>query len=274
MKKIFLLAIIFLNLGRVCALPVGNPSEARIFSDKPLGCDQFVFSSDAVVWCIGYYGDYVFNRNLETDTHKKIDYSQMHTNAGYLALNCWDIFEVFTTLGVTKFRFNTSLKPFNGGNPSPRFEFESSTAFSWSVGARGVLFEYKSLSLGVEGQYFSTWPSAKRLFVRANVDAYPDESSQRKFSEWQVGAGISYRYSFYFVPYIAIKYADVFWEFDNQTFSLTGTLATIPNLRNRKRVGYAIGATFAPFVCQKIAVTVEGRFSDETAVYVNGHIYF
>ena len=280
MKKILLMAVIFFGLEKGSALPIGNPSEASLFFHESHCCgDPYVLSLDIIRLGIGYYGDYVFNRYLETetdgsDTGRRIDYSQIYTNAGYLVLNFWDQFDFFTTFGTTKFKFNTSLGPFNGTNTSPRFDFESSTAFSWSVGARGTLWEYQCLSLGIEGQYFSSRPNPKVLFIRANVDDYPGKHNKRKYSEWQIGTGVSYRYSYYFVPYVAVKYARALWKFENQTFLVTDTLATIPNLKSHKNWGYAIGATLAPWICKKIAVTVEGRFADEAAVYVNGQVRF
>lgn len=281
MKKTFFLAIVsvfFLSVTQSFALPVGNPTGASLFFyEVPKGAcctAENIFCLDAVRVGLGFYGDYVFNRNLETVTGKKVDYSRMYTNAGYLSLNFWNVFDVYTALGATQFTFNTSLGPFNSTNPSPRFDFKSSNAFSWSIGARGTIWKYKCTSLGVMSQYFSSCPSAKALFIRANVDAHPDQGSRRRYSEWQLGAGVSYRYNCYFIPYAALKYTRALWEFNNQSFLVTDTLATLPNLRNGKCFGYAIGLELAPFKCEKIVVTVEGRFADENAVYINGHLYF
>ena len=268
MKKILFIALILLGLEKVDALPVGNPSEASLFSQESSA------RSDRIRFGFGFYGDYVFNRNLETKTGKKIDYSQISTNAGYLVVNFWETVDLFAALGATQFAFNTSLAPFNSTNRSPRFDFTSLTTFSWSLGARATLWQYKRLALGLEGQYFSANPSPKVLFIRTNVDDYPDSSRKRTYSEWQIGTGISYRYNPYFVPYVAVKYSRAFWNFDNQTFLVTGTQATLPSFRNSKNWGYAVGATLAPILAKKFALTVEGRFADETAVYVNGQIRF
>lgn len=278
MKTWLITLLLALAIGRAYGLPVGNPAEPALFCchstcDEACSvpCDFFV---DLIDLRIGFYGDYVFNRHLKTVTQRKIDYTQMFTNAGYLALNFCQRFDLFTTLGVTKFSFNTNLEPFNSDNPSPCFDFESNTMFSWSVGVRTTLVERNCFVWGITGQYFSSWPTARVLFVRANVDAHPDETSRRKYTEWQIGTGISYRYSEYFVPYIALKYTDVLWRFNNELFSVTGTLARIPNLRNRSHWGFAFGVSLAPFACDRIVVTTEGRFGDESALYVNGQICF
>lgn len=280
-KNLLLAVIAFCSIKSVYALPVGNPSEPNVFIEEFActeccvdPCETSFFSIDAISVIIGYYGDFVYNRHLETVTERQVDYCQISTNAGYFALCFWDLFDIFTTLGATKFTFNSSLGPFNSANPSPRFDFESATAFSWSIGARGILWEYQRATLGMMVQYFSSNPQAKVLFVRANVDAHPDESSKRRYSEYQLGMGFSYRYNDYFIPYAAIKYSRACWDFNDEIFSVTGTLATIPDLRSSKDWGYAIGLTFIPFDCEKLAVTVEGRFADEAALNVNGQMRF
>jgi hypothetical protein len=280
MKKIVLLIAFLIGVESINALPVGNPSDASLFYEIPcdscseLPCNQTLFPWEYIRLGVGYYGDFVFNRHLETVTGRQIDYTQIATNAGYLSLSFWEAFDIFATIGTTKFKFNTSLGPFNASNTSPRFDFESSTSISWSIGAHGTLLEYCGAVLGVEAQYFTCHPSAKVLFIRANVDDYPDENSRYRYTELQIGGGISYRYNPYFIPYVAVKCSRALWEFNDQSFLVTDTLATIPNLKNAKHWGYAVGLTLSPFQCEQLAVTIEGRFSDEKAVYINGQILF
>lgn len=265
---------------KALALPVGNPSEPSLFLAEDR-CEVIECPSDnpcfkGMNFRIGYYGDFVFNRHLETVKDKDIDYTHITTNAGYFAFTCWELCELFATLGASKFSFNTSLSHFALDNPGPRFDFETSTAFSWSLGARGILWEYKCFSLGVMGQYFTSKPHTKVWYIRTNTSANQNSLSSR-YSEWQAGAGLSYRYSYYFVPYIALKWSRALWEFNDQGLFLTngGTpVATMVNLQSAKHWGGAVGLSFAPFRCKNLAVTVEGRFGDETAVHVNGHLCF
>ena len=279
MKKQLILAALLLSIHKLTALPVGNPSNASL-PCTPLSakygwpCSPSELFLGRARFDVGFYGDYVFSRHLETITERQIDFSEMFTNAGYLALNFCNRFDIFTTLGSTKFRFNTSLGPFNPGNTSPRFDFESITSFSWSVGAHATLLKCGCFSLGAMTQYFSSRPRPQVLFVRANVDTHPDDSTRRKYSEWQVAAGLSYQCSCYFIPYVALKYSRVRWDFNNILFSVLGTTAKIPNLRGRKHCGFAFGATLAPFNCDDLDLTVEGRFGDEAALYVNAQIHF
>ncbi len=272
MKKTLLIAALLYS-AILSALPVGNPSEASLFFNN--GCRREWGRSrfDHVNFIVGYYGDFVFNRHLKTkDRH--IDYSRITTNAGYLALTGWEIVELFTTWGATKLSLNTSLVSFNVTNRPPRFELETTTTFSWSIGGRATLWEYECLSLGIMGQYFTSKPGTKVWFLRANISGNPDEQ-RRRYTEWQFGAGISYRYSYYFVPYIAIKWARAFWGFNNQNLiAQEGIVATLVDLKNSKDLGGAVGVSWAPFDCQHSVITVEGRFGDEAAFYLNGQLFF
>jgi major outer membrane protein len=280
MKNLFLFAALFLYLAKVSALPVGNPSEATLFCSsqycQDVECDSNCLSFKGLNLSVGYYGDFVFNRHLKTVVGKNIDYSHIFTNAGYLALSCWNAFELFTTLGVSKFSLNTSLGAFNSGNPSPRFDFETSTAFSWSVGGRGTLWQYRCFSFGVVGQYFTSQPHTDVWFIRTNISANSNDDHSR-YSEWQLGAGVSYLYNRYFIPYIAFKWARALWEFNDQALFLTSggsSVATIVNLKSSKEFGFVVGLSFVPFNCDNLAVTVEGRFGDEAAMHVKGQLCF
>ncbi len=277
MKKLSLFVAALFLLTRVEALPIGNPSEASLFTMKE--CKKECASNSEerpLYFTLGYYGDFVFNRHFKTVAGKQIDYSHITTNAGYLGLTVGELFEIFTTLGATQLSLNTSLKPFNGSNPSPRFDFFTNTAFSWSVGTHATIWHYRCFALGVMGQYFSSRPHT-HLWRIVNVSGNSNDDHAR-YSEWQFGAGVSYRYSCYFVPYIAIKWSRALWEFNNQPLLVRPTsppVATLINLESSRHFGYAIGLTLAPpFDCKNLAVTVEGRFGDENAIHIKGQLFF
>jgi len=281
MKKLLstLIAAACLYITKTSALPLGNPSEASLFCTsigKTIESGPSCPSFEGLDFSVGYYGDYVFNRNLETIAGKHIDYSRINTNAGYLAISCWDMWELFATLGASKFSLNTSLVAFNIDNPSPRFDFITSTAFSWSIGAHGTLWQYKCLYFGAMVQYFTSKPHTEVWFIRTNISARSNHDRSR-YSEWQFGAGMSYRYNCYFAPYIAIKWSRALWEFNDQALFLTSggdSVATLTNLQSSKEWGCVAGLSFAPFACERVAVSVEGRFGDEAAVHVKGQLYY
>lgn len=276
MKKLVSLSVaLFLNT--LYALPVGNPSEASLF--------RYACAESCCVpflnYGIGYYGDYVFNRHLETDPGRSIDTTKIFTNAGFLALNFKERAEVFATLGVSRLSLNTSFAAFNvpvaaEPDPFPLFELESGSAFSWSLGARATLFSYKCATLGVEGQYFSTKPDIKRVYIAAGAVSYLDNTLITHYTEWQVAAGISYRYNPFFIPYVAVKYARSHWKLadgENILIDEQGD-AFFFNLHSQKDWGYAVGLTLCPYFCDKLAVSVEARFLDEKALHVNAQMRF
>lgn len=274
MKKILLIAVIFF-VTKLSALPVGNPKAASLFlSQSCVTVDTALPTLEALDLRAGYYGDFVFNRYFETVAGEHIDYSQIATNAGYVALSVWELLEIFTTLGVSRFSFNTSFKPFNPTNPSPRFDFRTSTCFSWSVGAHATLWQYRCFYLGLMAQYFSSKPRTG-FWLLPNLSANQNNERSR-YSEWQLGAGVAYRYSCYFVPYIAMKWSRALWELDQNLFGTSGGVpaGTLINLQSSKELGFVVGLSLAPFECENVAVTVEGRFGDEAALHVNGQLFF
>ncbi len=268
--KTVLIICLGLFLNGLYALPVGNPSEASLFrSDECESCRWVGFG-------IGFYGDYVFNRHLKTKPGKDVDTVKLFTNAAYLLLTVKERAELFATLGTSRLSLNTSLTAFNKLDPFPLFEIESGTRFSYSIGARATLYEFKCFSLGIEGQYFSTKPDIKRVYIASGAVAYLDDKVTTHYKEWQIGSGISYRYNPYFTPYVAAKYSRAHWKLANGRNILiesnTGTF--FYNLHSKKQWGYAVGLTLNPYACHQLAVTVEGRFGDERAIYVNGQLRF
>lgn len=273
MKKLFF-ALCMLLGGSLYALPVGNPIEATLFGRE--NCCEALSFCDFVGYGVGFYGDYVFNRHMETVNHKDIDTTKLFTNAGYLLVNLWHRLDLFTTLGASRLSLNTSLGAFSRADPHPLFEIESLSSFSYSVGARVTVINYKCFSLGIVGQYFSFSPRIKRMYIAAGAVSYPDDVLKTHYHEWQIGTGLSYRFNDFFVPYAAIKFADSRWKLDNgKRFIIESNTTTfLFNLKSKKVCGYAVGLSFLPPACEKLAVTAEARFGDEKALYINGQIRF
>lgn len=276
MKKLFVAVLAILASGAAYALPVGNPSEASLLSDGIFfegncgdPCDPCISWCDSFSLRLGFYGDYVFNRHMEVRSDgPDIEDVEIFTNAAYFALNFWNRFDVFATVGSTNFELDTNASAFGGTNGA-RFELESDSACaSWSVGGRATLWECGCTSLGLEGQYFRANPDVKRITTASALSAYPEYSA--RYHEWQVGLGVSHRINI-FVPYVAVKWSRARWDLGGETFVLSGTNVT-QDLENKKSWGYAVGVSLID--CEKAALTVEGRFADEKAVYVNGQIRF
>lgn len=270
-----------LACGAAYALPVGNPSDASLlcdglFLEGHCGdlCDPCMTWCDAFSMRIGFYGDYVFNRHMEVDDHAHdcdIENTEIFTNAGYIAANFWDRFDLFATLGATNIFIDTNDKAFGLGG-SGRFQIETDTDFSWSIGARGTIWECGCTSLGAEAQYFSAKPHVTRITDDAENSVYLANNIHAKYREWQIGVGISHRINM-FVPYAAIKWSRAKLDFGDAVIAIPGAAAAdLLDLESKKHFGYAIGVSIVD--CEKASLTVEGRWADEKAVHVNGQIRF
>lgn len=289
MKKFILLFLSLLHLNFLQALPVGNPSDVALY---PLGLwvkDQCCLLNDYlgypnISFRFGYYGDFVFNRNLiiqgrGLNQGRVIRETIINTNAGYLAFNFCEKIDVFGTLGASHLKFRTSEDAWDprGGSDGTLY---SDTNFSWSIGARGCIFHWCRFDFGVEGQYFQANPRFSQ-YISGFVGDYVSFNSDNDFTfrEWQAGGVLSYNFAtscpdFAIVPYIAGKWAYAQVRTHNFQFIAqpSGDLFTIFNLESHKHWGFAFGATFALY--GNAGITVEGRIGDEKAIYVNSQICF
>lgn len=208
------------------ALPVGNPAEPSLMIDGILWegfggdpCDPCTTWCDAISLRLGYYGDFVFDRILKTDVNKEFEMApapaagaadaaptntptaranpaygkhmqdaEMFTNAAYMALNIWDRFDVFCTLGATSGYLKGNSASFNlvglfGDSAAtvanvdiPNVslsqavvELYTDTSFAWSVGARAALWECGCATLGASFQYAQSKPKVEELNVLCNA---------------------------------------------------------------------------------------------------------
>jgi major outer membrane protein len=293
MKKFGLTILTLLTCGAVYALPLGNPSEASLFLNGSCGnngsynccdpCDPCFNWCDAWGFRVGYYGDHVFNRHLavdiadSSDTGQDVDQTEIYTQAGYIVMNVCNRFDVFTTLGATSIHMRTDSVTF-GATSSVESDLFFTSEFSWSVGARATLWECDCLLLGIEGQYFQTNPDFDNILVYSNgARTYFNNDNDVRYREWQVGAGIAYRFAtscptIAMVPYAGIKWAGCRFDLNDFAATASSLSLTFPSLENKKWWGYAIGLSLT--LCDMIGVNIEGRWGDEKAVYVNGQFRF
>lgn len=226
MKRLLKSVLVFAALGSASslqALPVGNPAEPSLMIDGILWegfggdpCDPCTTWCDAVSLRLGYYGDYVFDRVLKTDVAKDFEMgthytadagssttpettsnaaygkhfqdAEMFTNAAFMALNIWDRFDVFCTLGATNGYLKGNSAAFNlvglfgltgtsvAATDLPNVnltqavvELYTDTAFAWSVGARAALWECGCATLGASFQYAQSKPKVEELNVLCNA---------------------------------------------------------------------------------------------------------
>ncbi len=286
MKKLIITGLALLSCGIVYALPLGNPTGASLYQrgvwTSGNECDGRCFSVQ-----IGFYGDYVFNRNLEIDgtgtiqgtvIGGSIEETEIVTNAGYLALTICERIDVFGTLGASKLILTSNEASWRSvGNANARAFTESD--LSWSVGARGTLFQWNCFGMGIEGQYFRVEPDLTSFWSCGTGGEYIyfNENNKTIYQEWQVGLGLSYTFTIdcpkvTWTPYGGVKWAWAKFDTDDFSFQMLGDPFVIFDMKANKLWGYAVGISFT--LCDMIGASVEGRFGDESALYINGQVSF
>lgn len=280
------------------SLPLGNPWEASLFCDGvgvfTQDCCPFpVLGTDWISGRIGFYGDYVFNRNLAargTLDHGDIRTVEMNTTAASLTMNFCNRTDLFVTLGATNFDLVTpqkSFSPFSDADAlvnNGLFELDTNTYFSWSIGGRATVWSCDCFALGFEGQYFFTAPSVNSVFNASsgsNVMHYPADI-QFKYQEWQLGLGATYQVclseSIQVLPYLGVTWSHSWADLGNGVDTLIGDDGATNlqyhynTLREQRPWGYAVGLTLRG--CDRYLIGVEGRFYNETALFVNSSIQF
>ncbi len=277
--KYILLLHLFLLLGVAEALPVYNPAAASLLS-QGVKCEapvEYCCWYDVFSFNLGFTGYYVRDHKMELTGAKSDeirDFSK-RTNAGYIAINTCNRFEIFSTLGATNLLTTIPARglsvPLN-----EKVDVRTDTAFSWSVGARATIFQCGCFAFGVEGEYFNTNPNINSTTVASSVGE-PNGLSY-KYKEWQIGFGAAYRInissdSTALIPYLAGRYGGTTVDSASAVFKDPASHTLIfSNMKQLRSWGYAVGITLVG--CDKIQVTAEGSFLNETAFLINSTLRF
>jgi major outer membrane protein len=269
MQRWFLIALLTLVSPSALALAVRNPSEAGLL------CSGVFWNSDSccfpLSFRVGYEADFVFDRHLQDQSspHSTVDETQQTTNAGYWAVNAFNRFDIFGTLGASYMLIKSTVAPFEpaiGFVHGNTLQIQTASDFSWSIGIRGVVFEWCGLSLGAEGEYFNTRPKIDWIVIDSDDDDYPSDLHM-KYQEWQISVGVTYSIVDIVFPYIAGKWSGLRADFGD--FISNG--ATLNTLRNTRNFGYAVGFAFN---VASLLFTLEWSFQDERALFLNGQFRF
>ncbi len=259
------------------ALPIGNPSDQRYLTGNAFFscCDSSSSCLDCFDMSVSFYGDYVFNRKLEVTTagNVPIHKTEIYTNAAYLSVGYCKWIEAFATLGTSSLSL-TFDQPFLsevGGME----EIEAQTSFSWSLGLKTYAFQFCGWQLGLEGQYFRTYPHLSSIAVAGVQITLPFiQDIDFLYQEWQIGSALSYPIcvapTILIVPYLGYKFSYAKLSFFRQelqsgSISLTVESNTLENARHYG--GYAFGVSLIGGSVASISAEV--RFMDEKAVHVN-----
>ncbi len=255
--------------GTLHALPIGNPLTPALY-DKGLWDSRAPYFSWGHCTHIrfGYYGDFVFNREVEQinqgDPEGSIQQMTLMTNGGTLTLDIYDYCDLYLLIGATKIGYHT---PGAFGDYS---YFNFSTTACWSIGGVLDLWECGCFGLGIEGQYFQTKPKLDSLInLRTGQMIYFNDFNRMKWREWQGGIAATYRYydsaRLSLSPYIGVKAAAGTLKQHSFQFTEDGLMHNLNRLETSKLWGFALGLTVVSSAI--LGGTIEGRWADERAVY-------
>lgn len=280
MWKLATLGFLF---STVLALPVGNPADASLFRCgvfwDPCGvspCSPLFAWSDAINVRFGYWGDFVGNRRMiESVYGDQIGVAGkvgIVTNAGLAVVNIANWMDVFATFGTS------TIEVFGKGSETQIVRRVSFTpTFSWSVGARVTAYHCGPIYIGGEAQYLRTEPDLSAYYNSGSgVLTQFNNTNPMIWEEWQVGFGLSLQainaLGTSLIPYGAIKFSQgKFWLRSFQ-FTYDAVQHQLPDLIPEQYFGYAFGVTW--LAQQAMGVTLEGRWLDETGVFVSGEFKF
>jgi len=299
-KKLYSVFLAILTCGSITALPVNNPIDASLFYDGVLwpgydGCsnpwDACFCWCDAISVRTGFWGDYVFNRRMETTESAPnpasggfqkgdtISRFSIYKNQWNITFNWCDWWDVWALVGAANFSQYAQILEVSGVRGPVNIQYSPAT--SYGVGSRMTVWECGCLGVGMEARYFGAKP--KMDFYEYAIDGeivYPNAVKASTYNEWQFAFGAALRLEgqdHSLVPYIALKFAGAGLEQNNSAyFGQSGGIAVDnlvqSNLTNQQTTGFAVGMTATSI--GRGGITVEGRFADETAVFVNGQIRF
>lgn len=217
----------------------------------------------------GYQFDDVYDRCLQMahrhaeNQRKKVQEYDSLNNQGLLTLNFNDRAEVFGSLGEMSFELTQRLFK------NTKISYRANSHLAWGVGGRAILAYWGNLQVGVDAAYLqSNLPLSS---IKVNGSSYEKKDPGAEFRQWQIGAGLSYRFS-WFVPYLGFDYSDFRMEIND--------LNSLKFLFHRNHIVFKEVYPFGIFLgfglsAEKgLNINFEVRFINENAVSASGDFKF
>jgi len=256
-------AIFFACCSSLFAAPVGNTSFPEVIEEG-----FFISRNSWIDVRAGYEGDFVADARLKQHNQSsgRVDGFAQDTNSGTATINILDRLDLYGVFGSSRVR---SEWRFTIGGDTSLANLETLYSFLWGVGARGILFEWGSASLGVGGRYERA--NYSNVWLTVDGDPQPTNGSHVIWRDWQIDLDLSYMIEI-FTPYIGVKYSSVKAKVGNFTTAISDNGSGTNSFKNRNPVGVFIGCTLS--TGKYFMLNVEGRLIDEEAVTISGDIRF
>ena len=262
--------ILFLMVSKAYALPLYNPAQASILPSTVCSNPNKCFSFNG-----GFTGYYVRDHKLEVTNRGSDSYissATKRTNAFYGDINWNNRIDLFCTLGTSNFSYSIPTTDLGVTGVAGNFLINTDTAFSGSVGARATLYRRGCFLIGAEGEYFRSNPHVR------SIDTGGPNGMNYNYSEWQFGLGAAYRINISgpttaLMPYLGMRIGATSVDGNQDSFiDPANNRVTLVDMKQQRRAGYSIGITLIG--CDKIEVSAEGAYLNETALLVNSSIRF
>lgn len=239
---------------------VGNPASPGIMNTG--------FFSGGYQFCkftSGYLGDYISDKRYVSDqTSDTLDANQtfrhfgLHSQMASASLILLERLEIFGYAGGSKEHATWKKTATVSEMSTALLDFHSAHHFSWSAGAKLILFQWGQTYFGFDYTYFAVPASHKSFFKFLNQLHLPLETEKQTFSirEWQVSGALSSRFAM-FTPYGGITYL-------SSKLNIHSGIDVPPlYYHNKENIGYFYGLTLS--LTGRFHLNFERRVRDEFA---------
>ena len=273
MKRIVIILFILSFATPSLAATVGGPElsipeESLYLKRKAVNreLDRLEFNTNIKA---GFDIEITLDRDLSTSsevTNAEIE------GVGYMfkiSNNFYDLVEPYIRIGTSNFEVNWNQN-------SNSITVESKTGFTWGLGVKAKLWEFKDygVKLTLDAQYRKADLDVDSINLsNATDDVFEIE-------EWQIGVLASKKFilpiglrDYYVVPYAGLTFSSS--DFDvSFTDSSNGLLYSLYNADNEEPVGIVLGFDVMPSLLSWYLFNFELRLINETAFSLGGTIKF
>ncbi|MBI4335927.1 MAG: hypothetical protein HY589_04655 [Candidatus Omnitrophica bacterium] len=258
MKKIAICAIVmFFAASPLFAAGVTD-------SVKPLGHLKF---------SIGAEDNFIFEKDIEQKDSLKFDIEDMNQVYAKLALGLTPYFNIYTKLGAS----DSGEIERDNVSSDKRIKIETDYGFLWGVGISGTKEIFEGWNIGLDTQ-FNSWSvdvdtidvqGTKATSVSGEIVNYELQVTPVVSKKFSIAA-----YNWNLTPYVGVPVNFFLTKTDSQIkFIYSGSNQTESWVqKGDDNVGVLVGADLE--ITQNIALQVEGRFIDETAITAGGSYRF
>ena len=264
--------MIFFSAGKVMSMPTDADSNTAQMTSPE---SRFSFAA-------GASSDFVLGRDLEAGEHIE----RSNWSGANLYFDPTEKLHLSLFLGVQEAEIkNLRASLSTGGIAGIRARASTGSDFAFKLGGKYDLMNFELLpdrenaKLFASGGYRYTNPTVESAVTDTGIQ--PSAlAAEVRFQEWQAAMGVSQRFDGFltgvaFIPYLGAKYSDLNLNLEGEiTFPVgVGTNASaVTGQRGSEHViGMFVGLQILAWE-ERLSFDVEGRFYDETAVYVNAHM--